>query len=108
MTEIYSISACNETLYIGQTRNSKQRFDKHRADIVAKKHKCKALNKVDVDDCEFTILARVNSESDMIICLVEWLYNSLYKPKNKHVWIGFNSSVTFARCDKEQDRKSVV
>lgn len=100
-TWVYKLSINDKAFYVGQTGSLKNRESKHREDISKKKHKCKQLNKVEVNDVDFIPLAKINTDCSLIVMLVEALFNVLEEPYNSIVWVGFRASVTFKRCDKK-------
>lgn len=100
MTVIYGIFVNNECYYIGQSRNIETRFNKHKEDIIHKRHTVKALNKVDIDDVEMRELFVV-ADNSFLTCIAEGCANSIYKPKNKIVWRAGRNCVTFKRIDTE-------
>ncbi|KAF5066173.1 hypothetical protein DSECCO2_266250 [anaerobic digester metagenome] len=49
-------------------------------------------------------IAELNCDNSLLVCMVEGLYNSLYKPKNKIVWRSGKNTVTYGRVEKDVAR----
>lgn len=88
-------------IYIGQTkREPKKRMNEHFKDIEHKTHKIKKLNEYKVEDLDFIILQKLNTDNSLLLSFAECLWNSKLKPLNRCVIQGFKGTVTLARCDK--------
>lgn len=109
MTYIYGIFIDNLCYYIGQSKDTDKRFKQHKRDILSGKHTVKSLNKalnmelnkVNIDDIEFRVIAEIKSDNSFLVCLIEGLYNSIYKPKNKIIWRSGYNIISFARVNDE-------
>lgn len=103
MSYIYCIKERNtdKIIYIGQTkRDPKKRMNEHFKDIENNRHKIKKLNTYKVEDLDFEVLSKVNTDNSLVLSFLEMLYISKYKPINKCICKGFKGSqVTFARCN---------
>lgn len=97
MTYIYGLFVHNESFYIGQTKDYIRRFSEHEEDIVKKRHTVKALNKVNIEDVEMRVICTLDTDNSFLICIVEGLYNSIYKPKNAIVWRSGRNTVRYKR-----------
>lgn len=101
VTWVYKLDVKGKAFYVGQTGSLQNREKSHREAISKKKHKCKQLNNIPVDEVDFIPLAKINTDCSLIVMLVESIFNVLESPYNSIVWIGFRASVTFKRCDKK-------
>lgn len=105
MTYIYGIFVSGDCYYIGQTENIERRFKEHAKAIENGKHSVKAFNKVDINEVEMRVIAELNCDNSLLVCMVEGLYNSIYKPKNKIVWRSGKNAVTYSRVEKDIARR---
>ena len=104
MSYIYGIKdrKNDKFIYIGQTRrNWKARMREHFRDIEKGIHKCKKLNKYKVEDLDFVILQKLNTDNSLLLSFAECLWNSKLKPYNRCVIQGFKGTVTLARCERD-------
>lgn len=100
-TWIYAIISSGEIKYIGCSHNVEQRFDSHRKNIIAKKHKVKDLNTVSIDNVEFKIMCEFDTDNSFATMMCESCMNSIYKPKNRIIWQAGRNIVSFARIPKD-------
>lgn len=104
MITIYGIFVSGVCYYIGQTGNIERRLREHRKAIENGTHSVKALNalnKVDIEQIEMRAIAELSCDSSLLVCMVEGLYNSLYKPKNRIAWRSGGCTVTYSRVEKD-------
>ena len=105
MTYIYGIFVSGDCYYIGQTGNIERRFREHRKAIENGTHSVKALNNTIINEVKMRAIAVVNCDNSLLVCMVEGLYNSIYKPKNKIVWRSGRNTVTYSRVEKDVSRR---
>lgn len=108
MTYIYGIFVSGECYYIGQTGNIERRFKEHTKAIENDTHSVKAFNKVNINEVEMRVIVELNCDNSLLVCMVEGLFNSIYKPKNKIVWRSGKNTVTYSRVEKDIAKKLLV
>lgn len=96
--------------YIGQTtRPIKVRQAEHFKQIEAHVHKIKQLNTYKVEDLDFEILCKVETQNSLVLATLENFYNSLLHPYNRCVVSGFRGqSVILKREDNKELCEDII
>jgi hypothetical protein len=112
MSYIYSISDKNgKCLYVGQTTQEKveTRWKQHRRQISKGVHKIKQLNSYNIEDLQFEVLMKVDTDCSLILSTLENFYNSLLHPLNRCIATSFRgASVTFKREENKELCEEII